>query len=190
MPVFQMRNQPYQFKCLEYDVYQRALDAGDEELLKRFLYEPLDSKGLSDIWVNESTTFTQHFKSATRTPDVSVWSNCLVLNSHAYQVLHRTIAADGEFLPLTIDGDDYFIFNVLTFGKEDPAQTEPEIFQGLELGILSLGFIEDDLTNKSVFKSEKQGCSLLYCTDVLKDLIEHHQLSGIHFDQDLLEIFI
>nr|WP_086938773.1 hypothetical protein [Thaumasiovibrio occultus] len=190
MPVFQMRNQPYKFKCLEFNVYQRALDANDMALLQRYRREPVLSQGLSDIWVNEPTSFTQHFKSATLTPDISVWRHCLVLNERAYQALHSTLAADGEFLPLTIDGSEYHLFNVFTFGKEDPAQTKPEIFEGMEIGILSLGFLEDELSDKTVFKSKKEGCLLLYCTEDFKTLVESHQLSGIHFDPDLLAIFI
>ncbi|MCG9622661.1 MULTISPECIES: hypothetical protein [Vibrio diabolicus subgroup] len=189
MTVYKLKNKPREFKVLEHDPYKRALDSDDLKLLRRLRRDPVDSTGLRDVWVNENTTFTQHFKSAEAIPDISKWRTFLVLRENAYQVVRDVIDSDGEFLPITIDDESFTMFNVMSFGEEDKQKIKCEDIDG-EQGLLEkLVFIESDLSNKYVFKSKVEGCMSIYCDDKLISLCGEHSLKGLSFDTNLLDVF-
>ncbi|EGQ9110227.1 hypothetical protein ACUNB3_004305 [Vibrio alginolyticus] len=189
MTVYKLKNKPREFKVLEHDPYKRALDSDDLKLLRRLRRAPVDSTSLRDVWVNEYATFTQHFKSAEAIPDISKWRTFLVLRENAYQVVRDVIDSDGEFLPITIDDESFTVFNVMSFGEEDKQKIKFEDIDG-EQGLLEkLAFIESDLSNKYVFKSKGEGCMSIYCDDKLISLCEEHNLKGLAFDTNLLDVF-
>lgn len=189
MTVYKLKSKPREFKVLEHAPYKRALDSDDFKLLRRLRRAPVDSTSLRDVWVNEYATFTQHFKFAEAIPDISKWRTFLVLRENAYQVLRDVIDSDGEFLPITIDDESFTVFNVMSFGEEDKQKIKFEDIDG-EQGLLEkLAFIESDLSNKYVFKSKGEGCTSIYCDDKLISLCEEHNLKGLSFDTNLLDVF-
>ncbi|MFN1617632.1 hypothetical protein [Vibrio rotiferianus] len=189
MTVYKLKNRPREYKVLEHDPYKRALDKGDVPLLRRLRRDPVESKGLQDIWVEEDTVFTQHFKSADKVPDISKWRTFLVLRDKAYQQLKAELQCDGEFLPIIIDGEKFQLLNVLSFGAEDKEQITFEVIDG-EQGLLEkLVFDESSIANKYVFKSLDEGCMSLYCDDKLIELCSRYGLTGLRFDTDLLDVF-
>ncbi|ELA8360659.1 TPA: hypothetical protein O4G41_002884 [Vibrio alginolyticus] len=189
MTVYKLKSKPREFKVLEHDPYKRALDSDDFKLLRRLRRAPVDSTSLRDVWVNEYATFTQHFKFAEAIPDISKWRTFLVLRENAYQVVRDVIDSDGEFLPITIDDESFTVFNVMSFGEEDKQKIKFEDIDG-EQGLLEkLAFIESDLSNKYVFKSKDEGCTSIYCHDKLISLCEEHNLKGLSFDTNLLDVF-
>ncbi|CCN80959.1 conserved hypothetical protein [Vibrio nigripulchritudo SFn27] len=189
MSIYQIRNINRHFKVLEHDPFQRAIDVGDDALLDRLYNEPLASKGLSDVWVEESVKFTAHYNTSTKTPDISVWGSFLVLTQRAVEALTPYIGSDGEFLPIVIDDEKFQVFNVMSFGEEDKVSTKHEYIDGYPTGLESLKFIESSVTDKWVFKSLMQGCNLLYCDKKLKALCDKNDLRGVYFDLDLLDVF-
>lgn len=189
MSVYQIRNLTRRFKVLEHDPYQRAIEQGDDVLLKRLHREPVESNGLQDIWKIEEADFTSYYATAQEIPDISVWRTFLVVSSKAKVALEPYIAHEGEFLPIIIDSQPFDVFNVMSFGKEDPTGTEAEYIDGYKTGILSLAFDESDVKSKYVFKSKEEGCTLLYCDDKLKKLCIDNNLKGVEFDLDLLDSF-
>ncbi len=189
MSIYQVRNLNRYFKVLEHDPYQRAIDAGDDDLLNRLFNEPVRAEGLSDVWVEESVQFTAHYKTSEKKPDISVWGTCLVLTLRAAEVLKPYIETDGEFLPIVIDGEKFQVFNVMSFGEEDQENTKHEYIDEHPVGLKSLKFIELSVADKYVFKSLMEGCALLYCDDKLKNLCNEHDLRGVEFDLDLLDVF-
>ena len=45
-------------------------------------------------------------------PDVTIWtSGVLVFNPKAYEVFHDSLAKAGEFLPVSVYGETYHLFN-------------------------------------------------------------------------------
>ncbi|MBM4877987.1 hypothetical protein HYO45_20740 [Vibrio parahaemolyticus] len=189
MTVYKLKNKPREFKVLEHDPYKRALDSDDLKLLRRLRRGPVDSTSLRDVWVNEYATFTQHFKSAEAIPDISQWRTFLVLRENAYQVVRDVIDSDGEFLPITIDDEIFTVFNVMSFGEEDKQKIKFEDIGGEQGLFEKLAFIESDLSNKYVFKSKDEGCMSIYCDDKLISLCEEHNLKGLSFDTNLLDVF-
>lgn len=134
-----------------------GIDAGDDALLDRLYSEPIASKGLSDVWVEESVKFTAHDNTSIKIPDISVWGSFLVLTQRAVEVLKPYIGSDGELLPIVIDDEKFQAFNVMSFGEEDKASTKHEYIDGYPAGLESLNFIESSVTDKHVFKSLMQG---------------------------------
>ncbi|MBT0003194.1 hypothetical protein ACRTDN_00185 [Vibrio alginolyticus] len=189
MSIYQIRNLNRYFKVLEHDPFQRAMAAGDGVLLDRLFNEPVRALGLADVWVEESVKFTAHYKTSVKIPDISVWGSWLVLTPRAVEVLRPYIETDGEFLPIVIDGEKFQVFNVMSFGEEDKEHTKHEYIDGHPAGLEMLKFVESSVTDKYVFKSFMQGCNLLYCDDKLKNLCNEHDLRGVEFDLDLLDVF-
>ena len=60
---------------------------------------------------------------------------------------------------------------------------------GLENGLKTLCFNEDDIATKTLFKSKLQGGMANYCTNKFKQLVEDNNFTGITFDMDLLNPF-
>ncbi|WP_139243723.1 hypothetical protein [Alkalimonas amylolytica] len=60
---------------------------------------------------------------------------------------------------------------------------------GFPFGLETLVFDESDVAGKMIFKSELQGCKALYASAVFKELCEAHSLTGVLFDENLLNIF-
>lgn len=189
MSIYQVRNIQRYYKVLEHDPYQRAIDAGDDALLDRLFNEPVTSKGLADVWLEESVQFTAHYDTSVNTPDISVWGSFLVMTQRAVEVLKPFIGSDGEFLPILIDGERFQVFNVMSFGEEDKANTKHEYIDGHPAGLEELKFVESSIADKYVFKSLLQGCNLLYCDEKLKSLCNENDLRGVDFDLDLLDVF-
>ncbi len=189
MSIYQLRNIHRHFKVLEHDPFQRAIDAGDDVLLDRLFNEPIASKGLADVWVEESVHFTAHYDTSVKIPDISVWGSFLVITQRAVEVLKPYIGSDGEFLPIVIDGEKFQVFNVMSFGEEDKANTKHEYIDGYPAGLETLKFVESSLADKYVFKSTMQGGNLLYCDEKLKTLCYDNDLRGVDFDLDLLDVF-
>ncbi|HFQ5290241.1 TPA: hypothetical protein ACGUPN_004218 [Vibrio vulnificus] len=189
MSIYQVRNIQRYYKVLEHDPYQRAIDAGDDALLDRLFNEPVTSKGLADVWLEESAQFTAHYDTSVNTPDISVWGSFLVMTQRAVEVLKPFIGSDGEFLPILIDGERFQVFNVMSFGEEDKANTKHEYIDGHPAGLEELKFVESSIADKYVFKSLLQGCNLLYCDEKLKSLCNENDLRGVDFDLDLLDVF-
>lgn len=142
MSIYQVRNIQRYYKVLEHDPYQRAIDAGDDALLDRLFNEPVTSKGLADVWLEESVQFTAHYDTSVNTPDISVWGSFLVMTQRAVEVLKPFIGSDGEFLPILIDGERFQVFNVMSFGEEDKANTKHEYIDGHPAGLEELKFVE------------------------------------------------
>ncbi|SEA68507.1 hypothetical protein [Alkalimonas amylolytica] len=113
----------------------------------------------------------------------------------AYQLAYDALAADlkheGEFLPITVDGQSTYLFNCQSFAAEDRSLTERNYLDGEPDGVRSLVFDNADIANNNrcVFRSKLQGCTALYASEKFRLLCEKHNLGGLKFETDLLDIF-
>ena len=87
----------------------------------------------------------------------------------------------GEFLPLTVNGETHFLFNCLTFGKEDEAKINYKYDAGIPTGLTNLEFVEEDVEDKSLFKSQISFRGSLFCNSLFKRLCDENQLKGLGF---------
>lgn len=191
--VYQLKHDPKNYKALQLDVMTIAEQLGDFDLIKTLMNAPLTGESLSDKWRCVETSLQSLSRSGDKTPDISLWdSQGLYLSSKAYDVLGDVLKSDGEFLSIKVDGELAYLFNCQVFGQEDTSLTERKYLDGEPDGVVSLVFDEADLANNSryVFRSKMQGCTILYATERFKQLIEEHNLTGIKFDSQLLNIFV
>ena len=111
------------------------------------------------------------------------------MSDKAYTALKESLAPYGEFLPLTIDGESSFVFNCMRLVEAEKSCSEPDIVDGLWLGVKSIGFSSESIEGNLIFKSKFDRCSSIYCGDSFKALIESSELDGLMFVEDLVEGF-
>ena len=191
MTVYAIRNDGYDFQelDLEIDDFIDARPKGvDERLVLDF---SLENYAMSSWWPRPDTEFVAIDDDADAPiPDICKWIDAsLVFSSKAHRLLGDTLKPFGEFLPLTIRGEAYYIFNCLTLAKINEELCEKNIYKGEEMGIKSLVFDENDIVDKLVFKTTYDSCMDLYCSERLKNIVQDYQLTGVVFSQKLVEDF-
>jgi len=150
-------------------------------------------------WVKPDATFwlDDQEHSADKLPDISYWTTSHpVFNQKAYDALASHLGSYGEFLPVSVDGNSYYIFNVLNVLNEsvinlDMSERKFETMDGfaMQTGLHKLQFIEDKLDDTLVFKIEYDTYLKVYCNDEFKRLVEDAGLTGILFKLDLASVF-
>lgn len=120
-------------------------------------------------------------------PDISVWiDSTLLLSPKAYRFLFDMLKDYGEFLPILVESEEYFLFNCLTFCEEDPAYTNGE-YQDDQLIMLTRLRFADSAEKSTLFKSSMEQGLTPYCNNCFKDAVEAFELKGLFFDENLIE---
>lgn len=189
MRIYQIKGDLREYKTLELNGFDIASKLGRMDELAELNNFTSTNTSLTDIWQQIATSFYAESSTANHLPDIMVWAgSALVMSEETYQKLKQYISNDGELLPISVDGALYFIFNCLQYAKEDSNQTISEYVDGEVVGLKNLVF--DEITeSQTLFKSKKQGGSILYCTSNFKGLCEEFKLEGLIFDEDLLSPF-
>lgn len=163
---------------------------GGDGMLERLFLRPHQNEPMASYWGSVTDHWMKRSVTSREKPDICLWgSGCLLLNLRAYYALGELLSGQGEFLPITVDLESMFVFNCLTWGKEDMGLTETQYVDGYEDGIATLAFEPDDIATKLVFKSKLAGAGLVFASHAFKELIEAHQLQGLRFDADLMNPF-
>lgn len=118
-------------------------------------------------------------------PEITVFKAKLFLNARAYKVLYPLFKEHGEFLPISFDETECFIFNPLRTAEEFDAVDEALCIQNEWGDITSMGFYEDKLRNVPIFKSAVNKYQSINCDDTVKQAIEDNGLKGVYFTKDL-----
>jgi len=119
-------------------------------------------------------------------PDICTWNDAtLVFSPRAHRLLVDSLKSYGEFLPVEVEGDTYYIFNCFEIGDLNEDKIEYEYEGNIQLG---LKYIEFKSTNEErlVFKTPKESCLTLFCNKRFKEMICTLGLSGLQFDPNLL----
>ena len=146
-------------------------------------------QSLADRWNKPSCEPHKHYLD-NPLADISFWGNFLVLNQTAFEHLSPVIAQFGEFLPIDVEGFNLTLFNCTALGAEIEEQSLIKYQDGFPIGLETLVFNEQDVSDKAIFKSKLQGCKALFVNEQFKAVCEKHRLSGVIFDEDLLNIFV
>ncbi|WP_105103580.1 hypothetical protein [Microbulbifer pacificus] len=189
--VYQLKAIPEKFMALQLDIVQLAEQLGDIALIDTLMQFPATNESLKSIWNDSvSDNFQPLSKTSSEIPDVSLWDAAsLVLNQKAYDSLNRYLESEGEFLPITCNGEKMYIFNCQSFGEEDKAHTVKKYVNGTDMGLEYLEFNSDDVAKRFIFKSKLKGVNTLYCTTSFKALCKEFKLEGLRFDEDLVSPF-
>ncbi|EKY4874420.1 hypothetical protein QFY08_000307 [Vibrio alginolyticus] len=190
MTVYKITDNLTEFQAICSGPDEIATQLGDFDYFERILLQAVENKSLKDIWKPVEIEFEDVLTDNSVLPDVSLWLRTyLVLSPRAYEVLNNYLSENGDFLPVTYQGEHWYLYTSLTFGKEDRQKCVEKISYGSTDGLEVLAFIDDDVKDKVVFKSRLEGASNLYCTEDFKSLCEKSQLGGIVFSSNLTDLF-
>ncbi|MAA93363.1 MAG: hypothetical protein CML21_02405 [Rheinheimera sp.] len=103
----------------------------------------------------------------------------------AYESLSSELSSHGEFLPIDLNGKDWWLFNCLALGAESLAECISH-----ETELEKLVFDESKLADKFIFKSALEGCKTLFCDDRLKIAMTQLPVCGVNFNTNLVEQFL
>ena len=187
---YQLKRVPERFFEGQTDLLALARQLGDENLVERLLMCPHLNEPMLPFWGKVTDSWHKLSATSTEKPDISLWNaGCLLLSQRAHQVLHPHLAAAGEFLPISVDGEPMYVFNCLAWGKEDMSLTEKAYLDGYEDGIATLAFDLADVAEKMIFKSKLEAGATLYASEAFKHLVEQAGLQGVRFDTELMDPF-
>lgn len=115
-------------------------------------------------------------------PDISKWIDAsLTFSPRAYRLLGEALKSCGEFLPVKVNGEIFYIFNCLQLGKVNESLSEREYYEGEEIGIKKIVFHSDDVAGKLVFKTSFNSCVEIYCGERFRSLVYDFGLTGVMF---------
>lgn len=186
--IYRLKRQENTHELVQLRIIELAKLLNDTDL--RFTKRIFNScMPISERWVKPSCSAHPSFKDVAA-PDITFWSNFLALNQRAFEALAPHIKDDGEFLPIDVEGHSVILFNCTQSVAEIPELSLIKYEDGFPNGLKSLVFDESDLADKTIFKSQLEGCRALFVTDTFKDICNAHHLTGGCFDEDLLNIFV
>ncbi|MCO1336833.1 hypothetical protein MO867_21120 [Microbulbifer sp. OS29] len=142
-----------------------------------------------DQWVKPNAEFyagDTYAHDKPRIPDITTWvTGNLVLNKKAFDILGEKLATSGEFLPVSVEGIDYYMLNTLKVIPKDGIDLSgaTDFFDsGVNRGKINVGFDTSTLGNSVVFKTPTDHLLYSYCTEELKTLLEAHSLLGLDLE--------
>lgn len=172
------------------NTYLLLLD-GVELYTKMPTFRPtFKAKPRLEDWVIPNATFfkSENFIGTSEVlPDITNWSTgVLVFNSRSYNIFHEHLSDKGEFLPITVNGENYYLFNTLYVIPDsaiDMKDAIEVIDSGVHMGQSNVGYDENYLNkeNKLIFKTSTDKLFSSYCTDTFKTLYDKNNFKGLVF---------
>lgn len=184
---YTVRNIDYAFKELDLNTLD-VLGDNDRNLdLDIILDFNSRSTPLAPYWPKLATEFIAGENQNSPIPDISYWLEAsLVLSPRAYRLLGDALKQCGELLPVQAEGDTYYIFNCLTVGEDDKDNCSFKQVEGIDFELERLTF-KDSNAEHFIFKSEMDAYRNLFCSDRFKQAVEEFGLTGISFDESLID---
>ena len=172
------------FHDIDIDIYA-VEDTIDEALGEDAFYNAsVNNTPLSSSWKDIGGTFNDTgLTKNSRAPDISIWNGTfLILSSKAIRALEDALPYSGEFLPITINGAEYQIFNCQRIVDVDETKSERETINGEYLGLLTISFSQSTELTNPLCKTRFDNCSNLYCNDNFRQAVVKHKLGGLVFE--------
>jgi hypothetical protein len=173
MTIYAIRRDGYSYQELDLEV-DDFIEIIPENIDYNRIHDfSVENLALAPYWKPMNTGFAEIEGEKNLIPDVSNWIGAtLFLSPKAHRLLRDLLAPFGEFLPVFIGSETFFIFNCLTVVQANQSNE-----------VLSVG--EASIQEKVVFKTLSQQCIDIYCTERLKSAIESFDLKGVVFDKNL-----
>lgn len=118
-------------------------------------------------------------------PDLAEVDGKLFFSEKAYQQLKELVEVEGEYLPVTYEGGNGYIFNVLTIAEDlnglDDKLTGHDRHGNLE----NFAFREDVMGETPLFRAKIDEYQGIFCSDEFKKKINEAPLSGVTFSANL-----
>lgn len=119
------------------------------------------------------------------TPEISENYGRLYMSENAHAALGKLLNECGEFLRVTHNGQQGYLFNPLHTAEQHDAVNTNLLGYDEHGNLVHYGFYEDKLKDIHIFKSELDNCTRLYCSEAFKAAVENLPLNGIYFCSDL-----
>lgn len=188
MNIYRLKSMVNSYEVIDLDIFEFAEIIGDDDL-SLVRSQPRTNESLLDTWETPSCSYSKEYKQAVKYPDISFWGTYLLMSATAKTKMVALLSDFGEFLPLSVEGDEFYLFNCLTFGLEDKQLCVVKYNEGIKDGLESLAFDIQDVQSKPVFKSNLQGSRTLFVNEKFKQCYDANNFSGLRFDTELLNIF-
>ncbi len=187
---YAIRNDGVKFQALDLEILDITRHLPNNIELHGVLEFSQKNTAMSAWWKTPETEFINiEGEPTSPIPDISLWIDAtLVLSPKAYRMLSEILKVSGEFLPVTVGDETYYIFNCFTLGEEDETKSKFEQHEGVSLGLEYLTF-KESAAELLIFKSSLQSCLTLFCGDRFKNAVDSFELTGIIFDKNLIEVF-
>ncbi|BCD97693.1 hypothetical protein [Marinagarivorans cellulosilyticus] len=169
---------------IDIDIYA-VEDAIDTQLGEDTFYNAaLSNIELTSAWSDVGGTLNDTgLAKGARAPDISIWNGIyLILSAEAFGQLNPILADAGEFMPITLAGSTYQLFNCRRIVNVDENASETETINGEYLGLKSIRFESSAELTNTVCKTKFDNCSSLYCSENFKKKLENLKLYGLQFE--------
>ena len=178
---------------LQYDAYEYPrVDISMDEIMDKLpggRQTMVKGKSRKDAWVILNATYYYNKDNPEKPicPDISKAAFEMVFSQKAKDELESVLGQYGEFLPVSVEGETRYLFNLLNSTDAiDPFNSKKEICDGIAVGIEKIAFLEHEVRDLCIFNTAYDGYSCIYCTDEFKDLIGKSGLtSGWSFEEAL-----
>ena len=185
--VYAIRNDYTKYQDLDLLLHDVTRHAPDEVGFDEINNFSLTNLKMASWWVTPSTSFdTNAGFEDVEIPDISQWDRgTLILSPKAYRLLGDILKtdSDGEFLPVDVEGETFYIFNCFVFGEEKSVKFDH--YDGKPIDLVELTFTQE-ATENLLLKSKSQNCVTLFCNDRFKSIVHSFDLKGVNFDDNLL----
>ena len=183
---YRLQPDPSIYMNFDLDGYDFLNKLGDELELSDF------GKPLQHIWQPVIGRFTPKSSVARTAPDISTWqTDLLIINQKAYGLLKDTFEAYGELLPVEIDSETHYLFNVLTRLPDEVIDTEKSEYEYYEeepVGFKTLFFVEKNIPGDTLlFCMQNNFAYNIYCDDRFKNMVNDNGLGGLIFNPVLID---
>lgn len=188
--IFAIRNDGIKFLELDLEILDVTRHKPDNVPLDDVLDFHIRNTKMKSWWKTPETDFLKNEADPEAPiPDISCWIDAtLLLSPQAHRLLGDTLQSSGEFLPVIVNNETYYIFNCFVIGEANEDSSKHDFEGDMQLGLNYLEF-KDSATENLIFKTPFDSCLTLFCTDRFKEIVESFDLKGVVFDKNLIEVF-
>ena len=143
-----------------------------------------DGRSMRKTWTGTGRfAFIPRYKPKGDTPGLS--THIPVFSVRAVKVLGDLLKGNGEVLPITCDGEDYFIFNVTrVIDALDERESELDLFDdGDIMDIVRYSLLRDKLAGANIFKIPQDVLGRVLVTAPFVARVKKTSLIGFEFRQ-------
>jgi len=170
--------------------YSLTMDVADLSSKMPSYSQRFRAKPRLDSWVAPKASFyaSDNYTGKDESiPDLTTWAlGNLVLSPNAYEALKDILSSSGEFLPLLVGDDTFYMFNTLYVIPEsyiDTSNAIDVVNSGVHMGQENVRFNESELKSKCVFKSPTNKLTYSFATKKFKSEYDKHKFTGLKFQE-------
>ena len=142
-----------------------------------------DGTPVSGPWTDVTIGWDPDMRRKPKGDFPSLLTHIPVFTSKAADVLSDLLEGSGELLPIMVDGEEYFLYNVTrVIDALDESRSEIIRFDDFEIMDIDVHcFFPEKIGDAAVFKIPQMVTSDVFVTDVFVDRVKSARLKGFKF---------